>query len=114
MENENRVWEILDTLRNYSRADDSFELVYILLSYKVLVDFKHEKEYLRTPHILENYVETIDFEKIQKSNNLNELLNQMNFLNISVSMSFLNFNALIKLLYASLKFNVFISSRILL
>ena len=83
MENENRVWEILDTLRNYSRADDSFELVYILLSYKVLVDFKHEKEYLRTPHILENYVETIDFEKIQKSNNLNELLNQMNFLNIS-------------------------------
>ena len=84
MENKNRVWEILDTLRNYSRADDSFELVYILLSYKVLVDFKHEKEYLRTPHILENYVETIDFEKIQKSNNLNELLNQMNFLNISV------------------------------
>lgn len=83
MENENRVLEILDALRSYSRPEDSFELVYILLSYKVLADFKHEKEYLRTPHILENYVETIDFEKIKETNNLKELLNQMNFLNIS-------------------------------
>lgn len=83
MENENKVLEILDTLRNYSRADDSFELLYILLSYKVLADFKHEKEYLRTPHILENYVETIDFDKIKETSDLKEVLNQMNFLNIS-------------------------------
>jgi len=83
MDNENKIWEILDFLRGFSIIEDSVELVSILLSYKVLVDFKHDKEYLRAPHILENYVDKIDFEKVLKTKDLKEIIQQMDFINIS-------------------------------
>lgn len=82
MEGEKKVFDILNGLRNYANIEDSFELIYILLSYKVMADIKHEKDYLRTHHLLEKYIEDIDFDKIKETNDLKELFKQMEILNI--------------------------------
>ena len=58
------------------------ELLYILTTYKIMVDFKKEEEYLREPHIITNYIQNIDIKKLEKNPYFSELIYQLEPLEI--------------------------------
>ena len=76
--------KILDRIIIILRASGStqsktLKLIYQLVIYKIMVDFKHEEKYIRDEHIIQKYLENIDFKNLISStdNTSYELQKQM-------------------------------------
>ena len=74
--------KIEDIIRRKSSLYKTSEFLYILTTYKIMVDFKKEEEYLREPHIITNYIKNIDIEKLKKNPSFSELIYQLEPLEI--------------------------------
>lgn len=71
-----------DRMRGILPTNKILELLYILTTYKIMVDFKKEEEYLREPHIITNYIQNIDIKKLEKNPYFSELIYQLEPLEI--------------------------------
>ena len=76
------LWEIASITRDILPLDKTSNFLYFLITYKIMVDFKKEENFLREPHIITNYIENIDFKKLKDTPSFLELFEQLKPLKI--------------------------------
>jgi type I restriction enzyme M protein len=79
---EKKLLNLTDKIKLNLPTNKVSDLLYILITYKIMADFKKEKEYLREPHIITNYIQNIDIDELKKKASFSELIHQLEPLKI--------------------------------
>ncbi|MBN2659555.1 MAG: N-6 DNA methylase [Spirochaetales bacterium] len=78
------VQNIKDSLNISHDAPSAALITYLIVLYKILLDFEAEREYLRAPHLITQYLDKLDFEKLEDSPTVGTMLDQLSPLEVNV------------------------------